>query len=60
MLTYKIRHTKSELVVKYNNDHDCITDYFVETLPYDVRRDANGNYPCVIVKYRHKNKMLLT
>ena len=58
MMENRIRHTKSMLVVKYNNDYDFITDCFMETLPDDVRMDANKNYPCVIVKYRHHNKIL--
>ena len=46
------------VVVKHNNDYDFITDYFMDTLPDDVRMDSYKNYQCVIVKYRHHNKML--
>ena len=30
----------------------------MDTLPDDARMDANVNFSCVIVKYRHENKML--
>ena len=46
------------LVVKFNNAYDFVADYIMETLPDDVRMDANLNCHCVIVKYSHQNKML--
>jgi len=46
------------LVVNYNNSRDYITDYFIDTLPCNVRKDAYTNYPCVIVKHQHHNKIL--
>ena len=30
----------------------------MDTLPDDVRKDSNRYYPCVILKYRHPNKIL--
>ena len=53
----RVRNNKSMLVVKYNNYGDYITDYFVDTLPCVVRQDVYKNYPCVIVKYRHHNRL---
>ena len=58
MLENKIRNNKSNLVVNYNNSGDHITDYFIDTLPCDVRKNVYKRYPCVIVKYRHQNKVL--
>ena len=46
------------LVVNYNNSGDYIADYFLDTLPCNVRKDAYTNYPCVIVKYKHQNRIL--
>ena len=48
MMEHKIRHTKSTVVVKYNNDYDLIVDHFMDTLPYDARMRAIKDYPCVI------------
>ena len=47
MFENKIRHTKSMVVVKYNYC-DYITDYFMDTLPDEVRMDAYRNYPRVL------------
>ena len=51
-----LRNSKSIVGVKYNLcDH--ITDYVIDTLPSDVRKDLNKSYPCVVVKYRHHNRI---
>ena len=55
-MEYIISHTKSMLVVNYNvYRDDGMMAYFIDTLPDDVCMEANKNYPCVIVKYRHHN-----
>ena len=35
----KIRNTKSMVIVKYENDDDLITNFFLDTLLCEVRRD---------------------
>lgn len=57
MMEYKIKHTKAMIVVKYNNDYDFVTDYFMESLPDEARMDAHKYYPCVIVKFKDKNQI---
>ena len=56
MMESKLRNNKSMLVVNCENSGDHITDFFLDTLPCNVRKDAYTSYPCVIVNYEHQNK----
>ena len=56
----KIRNAKSMLVVSFDNSGDYITEYFLDTLPCNIRIHAYTHYPCVIVKCKHQNRILTT
>ena len=53
-IKFKLMNTKTMLLVNYN-EINLWTFYFLETLPKQIKNDANKNFPCVIMKFKNEN-----